>query len=102
MTMHASHARHVATAVTAVLSPMAASAAVLVRSGDGPSDANALWQLLGAVAPLVLWGLPLAYVVISVASVLPRHPKAQAELDEPRDATFVDRLSMFGDSRDGW
>jgi hypothetical protein len=95
-------ARHVATAVTALLSPIAASAAVLARSGEGPSEAETLWQVLGAVAPLALWGLPLAYVVISVAAVLPRHPKVQTRLDEPRDATFVDRLSMFADSRDGW
>jgi hypothetical protein len=95
-------AHHVAAAVSAILSPLAAFAAVVARGGEGPSDASTLWQALGSVAPLALWGLPLAYVVISVAAVLPRHPKTQTRLDEPRDATFVDRLSIFTDSREGW
>ena len=95
-------ARHVATAVTALMSPLAASAGVLARSAEGPSDAATFWQVLGAVAPLALWGLPLAYVVFTVAAVLPRHPGAQTELEEPRDGSFVDRLSLFADSRDGW
>jgi hypothetical protein len=94
--------RLAATAAAFASIPLAASAGVLARSGEGAPEADALWRLLGAVAPLALWGLPLSYVVFSVVSALPRHPKAQAELDEPRDANFLDRLSLFTDTRDGW
>jgi len=33
---------------------------------------------------------------------LPSHPPLQTRLDEPRDATFLDRLSLRADSREGW
>jgi hypothetical protein len=92
----------VAAIAAAASSPLTASAGVLARAVDGPSDASAVWHLLGSIAPVALWGLPLAYVVFTVTSLLPRHPKAQAELEQPREATFVDRLSLFTDSRDGW
>ena len=91
-----------AAVAAAVSSPVAPVAGVLTHSAEGPSEASALWHLLGVVAPGALWGLPLAYVVFTVTSLLPRHPRAQAELEAPRDASFVDRLSMFGDSREGW
>lgn len=90
-----------AAAVVACLSPLAASAGVVARSVEGPADGSELWGLLGAVAPVLLWGLPLAYVVFTVATLLPLRG-GQKELERPRDATFVDRLSMFGDSREGW
>lgn len=84
-------------------SPLTAAATgVLVRGGEGPPDAFADWLLLGGLAPIALWGLPLAYVVFTVLSVLPRHPRVQGRLAAPRDATFVDRLSLHADSQDGW
>jgi hypothetical protein len=82
-------------------SPLAAAAGVVAVGGEGPSDATSAWNLLGALAPFALWGLPLAYVVFTVVSVLPRG-RVQDRLAEPRDATFVDRLSLFADSREGW
>ena len=94
-------ARRVA-AIIASSSPLAASAGVLTRSAEGPSDASELWRLLGAIAPVLLWGLPLAYVVFTVVTLLPPFPRGQKELERPRDGTFLDRLSMFSDSRDGW
>jgi hypothetical protein len=89
-------------AFVAAVSPLAASAGSVARTAEGPSDASAVWHLMGAIAPAVLWGLPLAYVVFTVVSALPRHPRAQRELEPPRDATLVDRLSLFADSREGW
>jgi len=94
-------ARRIA-AVAAAISPLAARAGVLARAAEGPSDANLVWHLLGVVAPVALWGLPLAYVVFTVASVMPRQPRVQRELEKPRDATMVDRLSLYADSREGW
>jgi hypothetical protein len=90
------------TATAAASSPLAASAAVLARSAEGPSEPSAVWQLLGAWTPVALWGLPLAYVVFAVVSSLPRHPKVQDELEAPRDASLVDRLTLTSDTRDGW
>ena len=86
----------------AVASPLAASAGVIARTSEGPSEASALWHLLGAIAPVALWGLPLAYVVFTVASVMPRHPPVQRELERPRDGSLVDRLSLYADSGEGW
>ena len=92
-----------AAAATALLvSPAAAAAGVLARASESPSEATTVWQLLGALAPVALWGLPLAYVVFTVVSVLPRHPGPQDRLASPRDASFVDRLSLGTDPSQGW
>ena len=88
--------------LAAAFAPLAAHAGVIARSAEGPSDASAAWHVLGVIAPALLWGLPLAYVVFTVASLLPRHPKAQDRLEAPREGTFLDRLSLYADSRDGW
>jgi hypothetical protein len=85
-------------AIIASSSPLVASASVLTRS----AEASEAWHLLGAVAPVLLWGLPLAYVVFTVVTLLPPFPRGQKELERPRDGTFVDRLSLFSDPRDGW
>ena len=90
------------TAAAVLMSPLAASAGVLARAGEGSPDVLSAWSLLAALAPVALWGLPLAYVVFTVVSVLPRYPGPQERLAEPRDATFVDRLSLGTDPRDGW
>lgn len=89
-----------AVAVAAV-SPLAARAGVIARSAEGPAVGTD-WQLLGVIGPALLWGLPLAYVVFTVVTRLPRHPRVQTKLEEPREATFLDRLSLHADSRDGW
>lgn len=88
-------------AFTAATSPVIAAAAVASRSVDGPGDASAVWHLLGALAPAVLWGLPLAYVVFTVANHLPRGG-GQQDLSPPRDGSLVDRTSLHYDPRDGW
>jgi hypothetical protein len=90
------------TTAALLVSPLTASAGVMAHVGEGPSDATTAWHLLGALAPVALWGLPLAYVVFTVVSVLPRHPGAQERLAEPRDATFLDRLSLGTDPGEGW
>lgn len=89
-------------ATTILLSPLVASAGFVLRGAEAGTDAAGAWELLGAIAPLALWGLPLAYVVFSVLVALPRHPRAQDELAEPKDATLVDRLSLHRSSQDGW
>lgn len=94
---------HRIAAVAVALSiPLAAVGSTLARTGEAPADGSAFWHLLGLIGPTALWGLPLAYVVFSVLPALPRHPGVQDRLAEPRDATFVDRLSLFTDSREGW
>jgi hypothetical protein len=92
--------RCIAAAILA--SPLAAAAAALAGSGEATSEASLAWRVLGAAATTAIWGLPLAYVVFKAASLLPRHPRVQDRLAEPRDATFIDRLSLHNDSREGW
>lgn len=89
-------------AAAAVASPLSARAGLLSRAAEAPPDAGEAWHLLGAVAPTLLWGLPLAYVVFKVVAVLPRDGGAQRELEPPREATLADRTSLHADSREGW
>jgi hypothetical protein len=89
-------------AAAILASPLAAAAAVIARGGEAPTELALAWRLLGAAATTALWGLPLAYVVFTVAAQLPRRPRAQDRLAEPRDATFVERLSITSDTREGW
>lgn len=86
----------------AAASPLAAAAAVLSRSTEGPAEPGAFTAVLGAFGPVALWGLPLAYVIFTVVSSLRRRPGVQEELEEPREATLTDRLTLTSDTREGW
>ncbi len=93
--------RRAAAVLAAVSSPLAAVAAVAAQTAEGPGDASTAWHLLGTLAPAVLWGVPLAYVVFTVASHLPR-PGGPRGLPPPRDGSLLDRTSIPYDPRDGW
>lgn len=96
--IHRRTARRLAAALP-FLAPLAASAGAV--AGGAEEGADAAWRLLAATGPAMLWGLPLAYLVLTVASRLPRRPPARTGPEGPRGAISPGRRSLRGGSREG-